>query len=238
MPYAKRSKVASKPRKAYRKKRSVVRHRKTIAPMETATLKETLILNDLSGNAPYESQVRLTQFRRALDVADNYQLYRVSKVEYIYTPRFDTFVNGSGQPSVPYLYTKILSYPAPDTFGLQFMTAMGAKPKRLDDKTLRVIYKPHILQGGLDAVGQGTTTQNYTRPIKAPWLNTHVTDSSGNIIMDNTVHYGHATWIDQDASDPAFSVCNYTVNVYFEFCKPWDLSAQLPPAGTPMKVIN
>jgi len=213
--------------------------RKTIAPMETACLKETIQLIDLSGNQPYESRVNLTDFQRALDVADNYQKYRVSKVEYIYTPLFDTYTISPNVSTLPYLYTKVLNYPAPATFGLEFLTTMGAKPRRLDDKTLKVVYKPHILQGGLDAIAQGTTTQNYTRPIKAPWLNTHVQDSSGQTLMDNTTHYGHVSYINQHniSSDPT-PVCSLEVNVYFEFCKPWDIKAQQPPAGTPNKQMT
>lgn len=207
--------------------------------METACLKETIQLIDLSGNTPYESKINLTDFRRALDVADNYQLYRISKVEYIYTPNFDTYVTSPNTNTLPYLYTKVLNYPSPSTFGLDFLTTMGAKPRRLDDKTLRVVYRPHILQGGLDAVAQGSTTQNYTRPIKSPWLNTHVQDSSNTTLMDNTTHYGHVSWIQQHTigSDPV-SLCSLELNVYFEFCKPWDIKAQQPPAGTPNKQLT
>lgn len=215
---------------AHRKRRNY--RKKTIAPMETACIKQTLQLSDIQPNQAYEPQLTLTQFPRALDIADNYQKYRIQKVEYIYKPRFDTFqsqyIPGSNvNPTVPYLFSKVLNYPAPTSFGLAFLQTMGAKPRRLDDKNIIVSYTPHILQEGLASVTQGSTTQNYSRPIKKPWLNTHVTDSSGATLMDNTVHYGHAFWIQQEVTDPNnVPVAELDVNVYFEFCKPWDLASQ------------
>lgn len=233
-------------RKAYRKKNVVKKRRvyrkRLIAPTETACVKQTLELNDLEPNTPYEPELTLPLAKRALDIADNYQEYRISKVEYIYKPLFDTFQSqyqpGSNvNPSVPYLYAKQLSYPAPTTFGLNFLQTLGVKPRRLDDKNVIVKYRPHILQGGLSALSQGTTTQNYTRAIKSPWLNTHVVDSAGNTLMDSTIHYGHVFWINQEVTNPDTTkpVCAFDVNVYFEFRKPWDLAAQTPPAGTPDK---
>lgn len=210
--------------------------------METACIKETFTAGDIEPNQPYEPELNLTQFPRALDIADNYQKYRISKVEYIYKPLYDTFQSqyqaGSNvNVTVPYLFSKVLNYPSPNSFGLSYLTTLGAKPRRIDDKSVKVTYTPHILQGGLvntvavTGASQGVgTSGGVARAIKKPWLNTHYYDPSGNQVMDNTIHFGHVFWIQQEVTnpDPTKPVCALDVNVYFEFAKPWDKAAQTP----------
>lgn len=253
MPYVRKRKTTTTQRKAYRKKNVAKKRRvyrkRTIAPLETACIKETLQLSDLEPNQPYEPELQLSMFPRALDIADNYQKYRIQKVEYIYKPRYDTFQSqyepgtSNVNPTVPYLFSKVLNYPSPTAFGLQFLQSLGAKPRRLDDKNLIVTYKPHVLQQGLvnqSAPVPGSAANSTSRAIRSPWLNTHWTDSSGVTQMDNTYHYGHVFYIQQEVVNPTglYPVAELDVNVYFEFCKPWDLATQTVGAKTKKDPFN
>lgn len=241
--YARRSRPRRSVRRIRRGKRtnrrSVRRVRKTIAPMETACLKQTFDAGLIEPNAPYEPQITLQQFSRALDVADNYQEYRVSRVEYLYTPKYDTFgalyspSTSNVQVSIPYLYTKKQTAYTPDSYTLAFLTAQGCKPIRLDDKTIKHRYRPHVIQKGIDYAEQTGLSFATGRPVKSPWLATHIQGATSGgapaTIMDSTIHYTHNFWIQQDIPNPAVNtVCHLVINVYFEFRKPWDLASSAP----------
>lgn len=234
-----KSKRASAIIRRRRNRRVARRVRKTIAPMETACLKQTFEAGVIEPNAPYEPQITLQQFSRALDVADNYQEYRVSRVEYLYTPKYDTFgalyspSTSNVQVSVPYLYTKKQTAYTPDSYTLAFLTAQGAKPIRLDDKTIKHTYRPHIIQKGMDYATQSGLSFATARPVRSPWLATHVQGQTSvpadTTVMDSTIHYTHNFWIQQDVVNPAVAdVCSLVINVYFEFRKPWDLASSTP----------
>jgi len=199
--------------------------RKTVAPMETACLKETITIDNVMPNAPYEPQVVLTSFPRALDVADNYQEYRISRVEYMYTPKYDTFIGTAANnlTTVPYLWSKRLKVPAPTSYNLDFLKTMGAKPVRLDDKTLRASYRPNILQQGAVNSSISTSPPQMVRAITSPWLSTHIANTqSSPVFMDETTHFTHNFWIEQDNPNADQPACDVEVSVYFEFRKPWD----------------
>lgn len=241
--YGRRSNSTRKPRRARRSRRSARRPgrrmRKTIAPMETACIKESLTLGDITPNTPYEPQLSLNQFPRAADLADNYQQYRISKIEYIYTPKYDTFgalyspSTSNVQVTLPYLYTKKQTGPTPLAWTLDFLTKQGAKPIRLDDKTITHRYRPHILQTAANTnLSSPTNTQ---RPIKSPWLATHNFATGGSEQLDETIHYTHNFWVNQEITNPASaSPLTLECNVYFEFKKPWDNTSS--PPGAPQKV--
>lgn len=219
-------------KRAYKKKamksKRVARKGK-VAPMETATIKETLNLNNLQANQAYGAEAYLSMFDRALDIADNYQEYRITKLEYKYTPLFDTYTyTGAGTPgtSLPYLYSKVLTVPSPATFGVEFLKVMGAKPRRLDDKTLTVSFKPVVNQ--LNAAANANA--GGVRGIKSPWISTHIPNGT---TMDDTIHGHHAFWIDANytgATNPV--ICEIELTATFEFRKPWDAKASVPPQGT------
>lgn len=227
-----------KPRRGGRSKRSNRRSyrrvRKTIAPMETCCIKETLDLGKLVSNTAYEASVSLQEFPRALDLADSFQEYRICKLEYKYTPQYDTFASqympGTSNVSmtVPYLYSKRITQPTPLNWGLPYLENMGAKPRRLDDKTLTVSYTPNINLFGSSFTIPTTpvSTVNGLKPVKKPWLQTHqinpLTPTAN--VLDNTPHFGHASWIDQDvATLNGTTPCKCEVIAHFEFRKPWQL---------------
>lgn len=230
MPYARKT---TKPRKAYRKKR-MVRRRRARAPKQAQTcfIKETIQLEDLKAGQAYESIFDLSLFSRATDLADNFQEYRMREVEFKYTPQYDTFSDISGAVSLPYLYSKRHTYPAPTTFNLAYLQALGSKPRRIDDKTLVVKYVPNISLLTNTATYTQTTPPSVLSGVKPnykPWLNTHQTNPltpTAPPFMDKTPHFGHAFWIDQTQTSPANTiVCRFEMTVHFEFRKPWDVAS-------------
>ena len=161
-------------------------------------------------------------FSRATDIADNFQEYRITKLEYKYTPLYDTFQDSSGNTGItlPTLYQKRQVYPSPATFGLPYMVSLGAKPVRLDDKIVKFSYTPNVIIAPINI--QQATTSYLNKPVYKPWLSTHWQNGS-NADMDQTPHQGHALYIYQKTTAGVNApVCSYEVVAHFEFRKPWD----------------
>jgi len=214
---------------AYRtnRKRKGINRRQTSIQM--AKIHETITLEDLKPNIAYDAYMYLTLFPRAKDMADNFQEYRISKVQWKFTPLYDTFVDASGNVGLPYLYEKRHTYEAPTTFDLDYLKALGAKPRRFDDKTLNVSYTPNV---NMAIFGDNSSTTGETqlvntsgKPAYKPWLNTHLTQAPATEVIDATRHYGLAFWIDQfQATAGSATVGQLECTAYFEFRKPWDLA--------------
>ena len=210
--------------------------------MEMCTIKETYAIGAINANEPVEPVVQLQGFQRALDIADTFQEYRISKVEYSYTPLYDTFNAAAGSGidlvTVPKLYTKVQTVETPESYTLDYLIAQGAKPIRMDDKIIRHTYRPHVLQAALLAEAGDLATSK--RAVKSPWLSTHSSSATGTpILMDNTIHRTHNFWIQQEVTSTATRpVCTLEVNVYFEFRKPWTLAAAAPTDGVAKRVLG
>jgi len=212
MPYVKRN---YKPRKVYRKKNNR-KLRKAQSQTQIASIQETITFADLNVNTPYDTVVDLSMFTRATDLADNFQEYRITKLDYKYTPLSDTYIDASGNTTLPTLYHKRMLYPSPATFGLPFMVALGAKPIRLDDKIIKYKYTPNVLLTG------GASPTSLNKPDYKPWISTHLTSGS-NVSMDTTPHQGHSLFIFQKTTVSSNApICSYEVTAHFEFRKPWD----------------
>ena len=93
--------------------------------------------------------ISLSQFQRAVQVAQAYQHYRIKKVMLEFKPAFDTFApqsTGGVNLQVPYLIYMIdKSGSVPVNVDSTALGQMGAKPIRFDDKTIKVAYRPSVL---------------------------------------------------------------------------------------------
>lgn len=217
---------ARKPRQARRRTARKMRQ-------ETCKMKETIPSpTTLATNTPYQAFVSLLNFPRALDIADNFQQYRITRVEFKYTPNYDTFTSqyqpgtSNASMTVPYFYSTRLTNVAPTTFALNFLQTMGAKPRRLDDKTITVSYKPNVNM----AAAEGPQFVGQTKPVYSPWLNTHYYDATSPapvLTMDGTPHFGHAFWVSQAQQTLGQQTAPLAleITVHFEFKKPWDKTA-------------
>lgn len=116
--------------------------------------------------------VSLAAFKRASQVAANYQFYRIAKIEMKFRPYKDTFVSGSGVAgSLPYLYYIIDKNESVPLNNLDFdqLREMGAKAVRFDDRTLTISWVPRVSMSVNDDGGQ--TPWQLSKD--APWLNTN-----------------------------------------------------------------
>lgn len=201
---------------------------------QTSRVTQTLVPIDVYVNTPYRFQVPGITGDRALAHAPQYALYRIAKVAIKYVPKYDTFTPGltnsiPGQnyiTTTPKLYWKMNRFAdAPAAFAAQDLRAMGARPVRLDDKSVPLSYKPNILtaieSGGSDS-GQVKIT---------PWLNTDNSSETVNFAPSTTSHYGHFFYVEADtvntSSDPL--VATMEVTIFYEFKNPrveWTPEAQ------------
>lgn len=184
----------------------------------------------------------LTNSARAQQVAQGYQEYRISKVEVDIKPCADTFDSqavaaGSAQ-SVPYLYymiDKTGSFANP-TCNTQILKQAGAKPIRLDGKTIKINWRPTVLVGSYDQanVGPAPVSESAALYRTSPWLTTNANAldaAAGATWSPNSVdHMGLSFGAEQPRGPFPLTVATMTVRVTYEFRKPlW--SAPAPPPG-------
>lgn len=240
MPYYPRK---SAPKKG--KKMMLVRKRRgqMVGGANIAKLTETIQLTDINASTPYDAQINLTQFPRAVSVANSYQQYRITKVEYRYKPLWDTYTAADiSGTTLPYLYSVMnRNGSTPAYFDQNWLVAQGAKGRRLDDKVLKVIYKPNIVLGSVsnaNAMGSGGVLDNAGQIKISPWLPTQAdTQASGGVQppapltggTNTTLHYGHSFYVEMEGTK--IKVSQFEVVAHFEFKQPY-----APPPANPNMV--
>jgi len=176
----------------------------------------------LAGIAP----VNGGQPSRAAVTAPAFGLYRVAQIEYKIKPKFDTYIAGQvpvgDQPvEVPVMYWKMNRYgDAPIGFTATELQSLGAKPVRLDDKTLTIKYKPNILlaNAGPAAAAQAGGSGQVKM---TPWLSTDTEADDNNFALSTTQHYGHMMFIEcAAAGDGTPLICEVVARVVYEFKNP------------------
>lgn len=201
-----------------------------------AKLTETIQLTDLNASTPYDSQIELTLFPRAVSVAQSYQQYRITKVEYRFKPLWDTYTAADiSGTTLPYLYSVMnRNGSSPAYFDQNWLVAQGAKGRRLDDKVLKVIYKPNIVLAGV-ANTSGAVVDNTGQIKISPWLPTQAdTQAQGGSNppapltggTNQTIHYGHSFYVEMEGTK--IKVSQYEVVAHFEFKQPY-----APPPANP-----
>lgn len=207
------------------------RPRRKTMPNEYAKLVETHEFDLLVNNTAYfDYATSLARCERASTVARGFQEYKITKVEYHFLPQYDTFAQGGvAGNGIPNLYFRI-----DKTASLQDFTTVaqlaqtGCKPRRLDDKSIVVSFKPAVLFNTRDLT-QGTNP--WSKPMVSPWLTTNKNNNSliTPWAASSIDHYGLAWFVEQVVA-PGGTQGNYTVRqrVHYEFRKPHILS---PPVG-------
>lgn len=141
----------------------------------------------------------LASTTRAQDVAKGYQYYRIKRVTYVIKPLMDTFVQnppgGNTNASVPYLYYMIdRTRMFKAGFSVDQLRAMGAKPRRLDDKTLTFSFTPSVLTETFDPTANANGAVQYKL---SPWLPTKDIEQVGIWNPNTTDHLGVVWRVDQ-----------------------------------------
>lgn len=185
---------------------------------------------------PYQiNQIALEQFGRARAIARNYQEFRIKKVTVRWTPFYDTFIApnvGATQiQSVPKLYYMIDKRGAiPNNFTMTTLARMGATPKRLDDKTISVSWKPGVMSVANESVGTAPVSFATGKVSISPWLPVNEQPNSPATVINTstTNHLGLSfmvvcdvnTLLTQDSG-----LYNVELICDFEFRKPTYASA-------------
>lgn len=207
-----------------------MRKRQPKVRQEFATARQTIQLPDDTGNTVYTlDQVRLSQFDRMVAIARNYQFFRITRIEMKFKPFADTFTPGSGGPvmgqSVPYLYTLVNKGNVLNTASFNALRDAGAKPRRFDEKTLTVSWKPAVLYGVQDWTSGAPPTSQYVPGLKkvSPWLatNNQAGYRTASWIASSVDHCGLLYGVEQDIAG-ATGQLSYgsEMTVYFEFKGP------------------
>lgn len=233
-------------RKVAGKRVGAVRRRRVFRPSrgvpEWASCTESASLANITGVPAYTmnqiyafNTCNLSQFiNRALPISKNYQHYRIKRIQLEFKPQMDTFQNTAGVagtgllvPNFFYLLNKSNSLPAnmtPDN-----MRSMGAKPIRFDEKTLKVAWRPSVLQenqGVLGDLGSGYKI--------SPWLST--TQQTAPAPTPSSVQHLGIYWtVSRPGILPAgFVELTYDIQitVEFQFKKP----SIVVPEGQPLAV--
>lgn len=157
---------------------------------------------------------------RAAAVAGAYQHYRVKKITLIVRPQVDTFVGGGavGGYTIPNFYFMIdKSGTLPNTITLAAIKSMGAKPIRLDDKMIKISWRPSVLQqiqdGGAPPVGSVPVSYKIS-----PWLSTNEDALSNAFVCSSVDHLGIFWYVETTGA----SSLQYTVEAVLdvEYKKP------------------
>lgn len=235
MPPAKNSKgKKTAPRKGRKggKKSSV----KNVA--EYAGLSETRTMSVQGGfmtnQLYYLMNTSLEQFTRASQVAQAYQHYRIKYIELRIKPTYDTFATGGTTKF--HLYHMIdKAGSIPTNISLEGLKMMGAKPRSLDENTLKIGWRPSVLEDTLTAGGAVPTSQGSRYQI-SPWLNTNATSVNTPWTPSTVDHLGVYWYINQIAgADTPYEV---EVEVQFQFKKPLIATAVSAVHGIPAQIAQ
>jgi len=101
---------------------------------------------------------QLADFPRASAIAANYASFKITRITMRWKPQNDTYAPGVGAPGVPYHFHQLdKSGAMPAATTLENLKQMGAKPKRFDDKTIAISWRPAVLTADLTAAGIGAS---------------------------------------------------------------------------------
>lgn len=160
---------------------------------------------------------------RASAVANAYQHYRIKKITLIVRPQVDTFMGGVAGYTAPNFYYMIDKFGSiPTNVTLSALKSMGAKPIRLDEKTIKISWRPSVLQDVRDAGAVALNTPVSYRV--SPWLSTNENATQPGAFVCSSVDHLGIFWY---AETPAgASTLQYNVEAIFdvEYKKPMNSS--------------
>lgn len=222
-------KPASNKKLAARRKYKSKRFRRARSVPDIAKLTEStpLTVYNCVMNQMYQKRdFTISVNPRASAVANAYQHYRIKKVTLIIRPQVDTFVGtvagvGFTAPNFYYMIDKTGALPTNVTLGA--LKSMGAKPIRLDDKTIKISWRPSVLQDVQD-VNPSAPGQ---RPVSykiSPWLTTNANAlNPGPFVCSSVDHLG-IFWYAETPAGPSSLQYNVEAVLDVEYKKPMNSS--------------
>lgn len=171
------------------------------------------------------SEFSIAGFPRASAISQQYQFYRMTKVTMRFIPVNDTYIAGN-PGEVPHLYYVIDKSDSIPFLGcsVQNLEECGAKPIRLDDKTITVSFKPAVTWKALDENGAAT---NFGMTRTSPWLATNDNNTSDTATWSpsSVDHHGIIYTVTGGTAGSNYHV---ETTVHFQFKKPLDYTIQIP----------
>lgn len=211
-------------RRGYRRPRSV---------SDWASLSENGIVQTLPTNTMVQkNDYTLAGSPRASGVATAYQHYRIKKITLIFRPNYDTYApGGTTVPHLYYMFNKSGSIPT--TITIAALKSMGAKLVRLDDKTIKISWRPSVLTQTVDTNVPGNEAFSQYRI--SPWLSTNANALNPGVFQPSGVdHLGIFFYVENIGAQN-----NYTVEtcIEYQFKKPLNTTIQ-EPNGTPAMILG
>lgn len=195
-----------------------------------ASLSENGITQTCATNVMFQkNDFTLAGSPRASGVATAYQHYRIKKITMKFRANYDTYTpGGTTVPHLYYMLNKSGSIPANTTIAA--LKSMGAKPIRLDDKTITISWRPSVLNKTFDATAPGGGTEVNSQYRTSPWLSTNNNAGQPGVFNPSGVdHLGIYFYAENIGAQN-----NYTVEtvIEYQFKKPLNTTIQVdgPPA--------
>jgi len=226
------SKRASQPRRKPARAKRTKRGRKSSNVKDVASLSVIRTYADptspnITANKMYSFlDTSLSQFTRAIQVAQAYQFYRIKNITVRVKPQFDTYTfnagtgptaQGYGKPKLYYMLDKSGSLPT--TVGLENLKQMGSRPRNLDEKPLVISWSPSVLT--LDMTAPGGASQPGSIKV-SPWLNTSANTVAPGVWNANSIdHLGLYMYVESTSYGGTGGLpYQIEVETQFEFKKP------------------
>jgi len=234
-------------RKAVRRARRAGPTRSLRSNYQVATLVETIDPQIvLVENIPYYQQVYLQSFKRAIQMSNLYEQFRIEEVKWTYSPLFNTFQEGPGESSVPQMYNvmdRLESLNAAVTT-LTDLTQMGAQRRRFD-KPITIRYKPNtMVMTGASNPGVATAQilqisgADYGRWFPCVTQNIGVQqENTPNTLSAHTQYYnGHWVYFEQQQANPNTNCCSIAVTIRVSFKNPCVNETPVPNPVLPLPI--
>lgn len=167
-------------------------------------------------NTMYQyNRFQLSDFPRAVNVAQAYQHFRITGITLTFKPAYDTFSSALGAAQKMNLYYMIDKADAiPTTVTLEGLKQMGVKPISFDEKPLRITWRPSVL-----TEDQNTALAGIGGAYKvSPWLTTNANPGAPGLwLPSNVAHKGIYWYIEQPGANTTIYV---EVELQFQYKKP------------------
>lgn len=216
-------------RKPARKGRKNVRkgRKSNVKDLASLSVKATLTSGSPGGgflpNTLYNKMdTQLSDFTRAITVANAYQHYKIKRIALTFKPTYDTYAPTGGttigKPNLYFMIDKSGSIPTNIT--LEGLKQMGARPKQLDEKNMTVSWSPSVLDLSMIASGAAPTS-NPAKYRISPWLSCNENIVAPGVFTPSRVdHLGLYWYVDQANPGTTPPVYTVEIEVQFVFKKP------------------
>ena len=193
----------------------------------SASVKSTLLPaggTAFTANTLYNKiNTQLSDFTRAVGLAQYYQHYRMSNIKITFKPTLDSFIPNqvpSATFTKPYLYYMIDKSGSISTNStLEALKQMGARPRALDEKPITVSWAPSILTADATATTAGLAIAAAQYKI-SPWLSTQSAPGNPGVFVASSVdHFGLYWYVDSQLGGTTITY-QVEIEVQFQFKKP------------------